>query len=458
MISLAATAQLSACGASRTTAGSSDAAPDTPSEALDETDGGEAALADAALEASSDAAGDPDAGAPDAGATDVGDDGDADAEPPPASGSPFRALSIATGIVHACAILDNHRIKCWGANLFGCLGTGSAASHGFSSADMGNALPFVDLGVGRTAKEIAAGRYVTSAILDDDSVKCWGWRDFTGLPKGGPGDDGQVGNAPGDLGDALPALALGTGRKAIHIASGYTSTCVVLDDGTARCWGRGAPITMASVGGSTPVRQLAPAQGRVMALFEDGRLSGLLPTLVTSLVLPVGRKATFIGGSDFAACAVLDDGGLACTAGTDKFPPAGTTNLAGIDVAAHHTCTLSKLGEVRCYGTTCGDYPVGTKYWCPSPRAADRGFTVALGQPAKALGTGAVDFSCALLEDGSVKCWSLYDTCIDAAGDSAPCGVPASTPTIVGASVEITGTGADRKFGAWRSIDFGTHP
>ena len=36
------------------------------------------------------------------------------------------------------------------------------------------ALPIVNLGTGRTATAIAAGREHTCAILDNSSVKCWG--------------------------------------------------------------------------------------------------------------------------------------------------------------------------------------------------------------------------------------------------------------------------------------------
>ena len=40
---------------------------------------------------------------------------------------------------------------------------------------MGDNLLFIDLGVGKSAKAIAAGGLHTCVILDDDQVKCFGY-------------------------------------------------------------------------------------------------------------------------------------------------------------------------------------------------------------------------------------------------------------------------------------------
>ena len=43
--------------------------------------------------------------------------------------------------------------------------------------EMGDNLPFVDLGAGITAKAISAGYYHTCIIMDNDQVKCFGWNE-----------------------------------------------------------------------------------------------------------------------------------------------------------------------------------------------------------------------------------------------------------------------------------------
>lgn len=70
---------------------------------------------------------------------------------------------------------------------------------------MGDALPEVDLGTGRTAVAISANGYRNCAILDHGTVKCWGFNDDSfGLL--GLGDMETSGDQPGEMGDALPIV------------------------------------------------------------------------------------------------------------------------------------------------------------------------------------------------------------------------------------------------------------
>ena len=56
----------------------------------------------------------------------------------------------------------------------GQLGQGNMDNLGDEPNEMGDNLSFIDLGVGRTAKAIAAGGLHTCVILNDDQVKCFG--------------------------------------------------------------------------------------------------------------------------------------------------------------------------------------------------------------------------------------------------------------------------------------------
>ena len=40
---------------------------------------------------------------------------------------------------------------------------------------MGDSLPVVNVGTGRTVKKVSAGSNSTCAILDNDTLKCWGY-------------------------------------------------------------------------------------------------------------------------------------------------------------------------------------------------------------------------------------------------------------------------------------------
>ena len=49
-----------------------------------------------------------------------------------------------------------------------------------------------------------------------------------------------AGDVGGELGDNLPEVDLGTGRRAVPMASGRYHTCALLDDASVKCWGRNA--------------------------------------------------------------------------------------------------------------------------------------------------------------------------------------------------------------------------
>ena len=49
---------------------------------------------------------------------------------------------------------------------------------------MGDNLPAIDLGTGRTATSIDAGLYHTGAILDNGTVKLWGYNVYGQLGQG----------------------------------------------------------------------------------------------------------------------------------------------------------------------------------------------------------------------------------------------------------------------------------
>jgi hypothetical protein len=122
-------------------------------------------------------------------------------------GSERSAKSIAAGGYHTCALLYDGSVKCWGGNNYGQLGIGNKfIGYGKSADYMGDDLPAIDLGSGRSAKSIAAGGYHTCAQLDDGSVKCWGGNNYGQL---GLGNTQNRGDGAGEMGDNLTAVDLG---------------------------------------------------------------------------------------------------------------------------------------------------------------------------------------------------------------------------------------------------------
>jgi hypothetical protein len=117
---------------------------------------------------------------------------------------------------HTCVLLDDGQLKCWGANSYGQLGQGDTKTAATGRARWATTLPAVSLGTGRTAVAIACGGH-TCVILDDGSAQVLG---DNGNGQLGLGDTNNRGDEPGEMGDSLPAVSLGTGRTAVGLMLG----------------------------------------------------------------------------------------------------------------------------------------------------------------------------------------------------------------------------------------------
>jgi hypothetical protein len=341
-----------------------------------------------------DAASAPDVGGPDAAsAPDVGGP-----DVPPGR-VPYRAIALTVGEDHACVILDDHKVKCWGANFEGQLGLGDTKPRGVNPSEMGDNLPTVDLGTGRTAKAISARVYTTCALLDDDSVKCWGDWWSTAFPNGT-----EIGDDPGEMGDNLAPIDLG-GRKATSVVLGRGLNCVTTDDQSVLCRDDHYDFTPVTLRPGATVVDLAVGYSGV-ALYSDGSIWSLGGPPTLQFTLDAGTHARGLFGAYATFCATLDTGGLKCWAldvddpPGDVAPPTAATDVESVAFTlVGETCVLKKSGAVEC---TNNDPLFGV-----TPAA---GSAVPLGRPAVAIDGGGQAYVCALLDDGSVKCW----------GESAP--------------------------------------
>lgn len=147
------------------------------------------------------------------------------------------AIQLAAGWFHTCALLDDHTVKCWGNNPNGELGQGDIEPRGDEPDELGDALLPVDLGTGVLVREIAAGEQHNCAVLEDRRVKCWGANDFLQL---GNGSRDPRGDSPNQLGDALPCTDLGPDFPAKALALGAHHSCALSTNGAVKCWGLNA--------------------------------------------------------------------------------------------------------------------------------------------------------------------------------------------------------------------------
>src|SRR5688500_8048592 len=108
---------------------------------------------------------------------------------------------VALGAEHTCARLDDGSVKCWGHNDFGQLGLGDDAQ------EMALWLPAIAIGTGRTPVHVEGGWLFTCLRYANERVKCWG---ANGSGQLGYGNRDIVGLDPADMGNALPFIDLGS--------------------------------------------------------------------------------------------------------------------------------------------------------------------------------------------------------------------------------------------------------
>lgn len=273
----------------------------------------------------------------------------------PAVNLPGPTVAIAAGSMHTCALLNDGAVKCWGLNSGGQLGLGDTQNRGDGPGEMGELLPDVQLGAGRTAVAIAAGASHTCALLDNGQVKCWGvnWAGQLGL-----GDTENRGGASSEMGDMLPAVDLGSGQVAVAIAVGSGHTCALLQSGQVKCWGL-------NLSGQLGVPSLQTNLGDT-----PGEMGDALPTVD----LGTGKTAAAISAGHEHMCALLTDGSAKCW-GQNWYGQLGLGNtdghgdkpgtmgdalpavdlgpgaiVASIDVRSYRTCASLVDGRVKCWG------------------------------------------------------------------------------------------------------------
>ncbi len=322
------------------------------------------------------------------------------------------AVTLASGGEHNCALLDDDTVKCWGYNSAGQLGLGFAASRGNGPGQMGDLLPTVDLGTGRTAAQMDGGAEHTCAVLDNGALKCWGANDFGQL---GLGDTAYRGDGPGEMGDALPAVDLGAGRTALQVSAGGFHTCALLDNLTVKCWGRndrgqlGLGDTANRGDGPGEMGNSLPAVALGAGLTVDTLAMGELHACARF----TNATVKCWGFGAFGALGLGDVGDRGAGPGEmgDALPAIalGTGRTALAIAVGHHTCALLDNHAVKCWGFgDFGQLGQGSTNWI-----GDSPGEMGDSLPPIALGTGVTPDlltamlynACILTTTDLVKCW-----------------------------------------------------
>jgi alpha-tubulin suppressor-like RCC1 family protein len=133
---------------------------------------------------------------------------------------------------NTCTMHEDGRLRCWGRNLEGQLGNGNTEELGNDPGEMPP--PFVDVAPGFLILDVVIGARHICVLTSADDVRCWGGNAYGQL---GDGTINNRGDGPGEM--PPPAVDLGGPVASLAMSANGYHTCAVLQDNTVRCWGRG---------------------------------------------------------------------------------------------------------------------------------------------------------------------------------------------------------------------------
>ncbi len=319
-----------------------------------------------------------------------------------------------------------------------------------SSSSSGNGLPTPVDGSRLELIEVTAGVDYTCALWNDGKLKCWGWNEEGRL---GVGDGDSRGDRAGTMGAQLPEVRLGGSVR--RVRAGGDHACAVLEGGAVKCWG-------------------GNFYGSIGQPDDDDR--GLTIDSMGDRLPPVdlGTRAAAkdLGLGRFSSCALLEQGTVKCWGDSlngelgygddasrggaeggqpglplgDALPPvdigfSGVSRIRmGTSPVYQHSCAINQDGQLKCWGgNRLGQLGLGDT----NNRGDDLNEMggqlplVPVGERVLSFGLGD-ESTCVVVDTGQIRCWGFNARGQLGLGDTAARGnAPGNLP--------IVNTGASAK-------------
>jgi len=340
-------------------------------------------------------------------------------------------LVSSTDARHVCILWADQRARCWGHNTTGQLGLGTRQEWGDDPHETVAALPDLPFdGI----EQIATGAKITCVRLRGGDAHCWGY--------GGHGVRGDGSTEPLIGGDRpLTSSKIDVGPESIEqLALGRLHGCARLRNGEIRCFGAnthgqlGVPGWKYSIGdgeGNGRGRGLRPNDPKLAVHgLEDVEVLSVHTAADRSCVLTGDHGVRCWGRDAYGTLGYRADLELECSPTSkpnecdiDAPPPFDVdlgARIVSLGLGVEHTCAIDDEGGVRCWGhsrwgrlgdgeqtrhvTEDGGITVPPRP--PKGRVVDLGDVDLDGRIDPAMQVHASNFhSCALMQDGGVRCW-----------------------------------------------------
>jgi alpha-tubulin suppressor-like RCC1 family protein len=316
--------------------------------------------------------------------------------------------AISTSYTSVCALLSGGTVECWGSNMAGALGNGSSTGPEMCGTSPCSTTPVAVSGLS-SATAISARGSTACALLSGGTVECWGYCGGGQLGNGSSTGPEMCGTSPCSTTPVAVSGLIG----ATAISVGSWSSCALLSGGTVKCWGDNSFGELGN-GSSTGPGACAsglPCSTTPVAVSGLSGATAISVGIQFACALSNGTVECWGNNSDGQLGNGSSTGPEICKGGpfagiaatpcsTTPVAVSGLSGVTGIAVGNRSACALLSDGTVKCWGdNTYGELGNGTttSSSTPVPVTGLSGVT--------AISVGDDYTVCALLSGGTVKCW-----------------------------------------------------
>jgi alpha-tubulin suppressor-like RCC1 family protein len=283
--------------------------------------------------------------------------------------------SLATGLLHSCAVVAGGEVYCWGSNRYAALGRGTKDEL---------AHPAPELIASLRATRVHCGMNFTCAETAERTVACWGTNDM-----------GQLGDGT-TLDTNLPQPITSI-DDVDSVSTGSRHACAVVidafDDREVYCWGY------------NDHGQLGQKTGLVSS---PRRIPGL--TGVREVVTGDSHTCAILEGGDVKCWGANDQGQLGVARSADVETPTSVPGLARVKalaLGAQHTCAQVDA-QLYCWGSNAhgqlGVDPATVPQQTAPLLVRAEGVLETIG-----IAGARGDQTCAVRLDGVLFCWGANE-------------------------------------------------